>query len=129
MQRFITLALILTASTAHADELKWKWRDVFDKHASELSQMAHYHEKKGPSSTACHDDMKRATEEGLPADTKFAWDGKVVKFSELGPHCDDYARQYQAAELHPAMRGAEEAIETMKVVMDARNGNPKDQAS
>ena len=84
MQRFTAIVLILAASTAHADELKWKWRDVFSKHFSELSDMTRYTGSKGSSATACHDDIKRATEDGLPANTQFAKDGEIVRFSEMG---------------------------------------------
>ena len=40
MQRLTTLALILAASTAHADnadDLKWKWGAVFQAHGDELA--------------------------------------------------------------------------------------------
>ncbi len=117
MQRFITLALILaTASTAHADDLKRKWREVFDERAKELSEMIHNTETRGTSANTCRDDVKRATEEGLPATTKFSWDGNLVTFADIPKLCDEYAHAYQVGEIAPAVKDAAHDIEWLKLI-------------
>jgi hypothetical protein len=126
MQRFITLALILaaTASTAHAEDLKWKWSANFQGRGDELASMESTHQTAGSSATACHDDVKVATAEGLPPDTKFRWNGKVAKFADIGPLCDAYQRAYQAGELHAAIYKAEDTLGTMKMLMESGQGDP-----
>ena len=130
MQRFITLALILAASTAHADDddLKHKWQDIFRDLTGDVDHVrAGY---TGLSIDKCREKMKLAAEEGFHPDWKIVrWDDKVLRFSEVGKFCDDYERAFHVVRMRRLFVQAQRDLDMLTKHLDLSQTDPANQAS
>lgn len=132
MQRFITLALILAASTAHADDrdLKYEWKWKLHELTGTVESLRGADSVGRYSFDQCRETVKAATAAGVQPEWKiFHWKGQVLPFSEVGKLCDEYELYFHVAQVKPLFVQAQRSLDMLTKQLDLSQTDPANQAS